>query len=493
MTPVDLCVLGGGVTGLGLARLAARHGLSVVLVERGDLVSGASSATSHLLHGGLRYLEHGHFALVREALRERAALLRMAPSLAQPVRFLAPVRRSDRVRPWKLRVGLALYDVLAGSGGLSPHAWAGGARAVALEPALSADGLLGCGLYSDAVVDDARLGIAVAEDAAAHGARLMPQAGLVSARPASEPRGGCLLEVRRADGALSQIAARVLVNATGAWSDATRRELLRSLTPGEPDPAPRLAPSRGVHLVYPALTRSHAVISLAADGRAWFVVPFAGRSLVGTTEVVVGSPPPAEAALPTVDEIRYLHAATQRLLPGAGEPRPLAVYSGLRPLLAAEVSGGAASREHAVFDDGAFLSVAGGKYTTFRAIAAEALRHVLARLGRGADRIDDRPVPLPAPAAGEPEPQQAGADAAERQFALRLDDVMRRRTRLWLRDDRGLGVAAQVADGMARRLGWSPERQREERDHYEHLVHTEQDLLARALAAHAPLHDGART
>lgn len=472
------------MTGLGLARLAARHGLSVVLLDRADLVSGASSATSHLLHGGLRYLEHGHFALVREALRERAALLRMAPSLAQPVRFLAPVRRGDRVRPWQLRVGLALYDALAGRSGLSPHAWAGGTRGVALEPSLAADGLLGCGLYSDAVVDDARLGIAVAEDAAAHGAQLLPHCTLTSARPADEPGAGCALEVRQADGTLLALTARVLVNATGAWSDATRRELLRTLTPGVPDPAPRLAPSRGVHLVYPALTQSHAVISLAADGRAWFVVPFAGRSLVGTTESAVSSPPTPEATVATVEEVRYLHAATQRLLPGARHARPLAVYAGLRPLLAADASVGAASREHAVFDDGAFLSVAGGKYTTFGAIAADVLRHVLERLGRAAERIDASQTPLPAPAAGEPDPQQVGADAAERTFALHLDDVMRRRTRLWLRDDRGLSVAAAVAEGLARRLGWSPERQREECDHHEHRVRAEQDLLARALAQH---------
>lgn len=483
MTPVDLCVLGGGVTGLGLARLAARHGLSVVLADRADLVSGASSATSHMLHGGLRYLEHGHFRLVREALRERGTLLRMAPSLAQPTRFLAPVRRGDRVRPWQLRIGLALYDVLAGRS-LSPHAWASGAGGSALEPALAADGLLGTGLYSDAVVDDARLGIAVAEDAAAHGARLLPHTELTSARPTSEPRGGCVLELRASDGTTQTVTTRVLVNATGAWSDATRRALLRTLTPGTTDPAPRLAPSRGVHLVYPALTRTHAVISLAADGRAWFVVPFAGRSLVGTTESPVTSPPTSEAAIATLEEVRYLHTATMRLLPGAADARPIAVFAGLRPLLAADSLVGSASREHALFDDGAFLSIAGGKYTTFRAMAEDALRAVLGRLGRAAERVHDALEPLPAPPVGDIEPQQLGAEAAERLFARKLEDVMRRRSRLWLRDDRGLGAAPAVCEGLARRLGWSPERQREACDHYEHLVRGEQDLLARALAPH---------
>ncbi len=477
----DVGVLGGGVTGLGLARLAARHGLSVVLADRGDLASGASSATSHMLHGGLRYLEHGHFSLVRESLRERATLLRMAPALAQPVRFLAPVRRGDRVRPWQLRAGLVLYDLLAGRRTLSRHAWAPAATAVSLEPALEPADLAGTGLYSDVVMDDTRLAIAVAEDAAAHGARLMPHTTLIAARPAAEPRGATTLELRDGEGATHAVTVRVLVNATGAWSDATRRDLVRMRTPGAPDPAPRLAPSRGVHLVYPPLTRSHAVLSLAADGRAWFVVPFAGRSLVGTTETPVGSPPGEGDGEPSREEIRYLHEATTRLLPGAGGRRPLAVYAGLRPLIAAGGEVGSASREHAVLEDGVCLTVTGGKYTTFRAIAEEALEAVLSRLGRGSERVHDPCDPLPAPRALEHDPQALGADATERSFARRLEDVMRRRSRLWLGDDRGLTEAPAVAEGMARRLGWAPERQREELDRYEHAVRREQDLLARAL------------
>ncbi len=481
MTTVDLGVLGGGVTGLGLARLAARHGLSVVLVDRSDLASGASSATSHMLHGGLRYLEHGHFALVRESLRERGTLQRMAPSLAQPTRFLAPVRRGDRVRPWQLRAGLALYDLLAGRERLAPHAWAPGASGASLEPALEPAGLLATGLYSDVVVDDTRFAIAVAEDAAAHGARLLPHTTLIAARPTTEPKGATALELRDADGASQTIAVRVLVNATGAWSDATRRDLVRMRTPGAPDPAPRLAPSRGVHLVYPALTRSHAILSLAPDGRAWFVVPFAGRSLVGTTETALASPPPDGSSAPSIDEIRYLHEATKRLLPGAGGQRPIAVYSGIRPLLAAGGEVGSASREHAVLEDGVCLTVTGGKYTTFRAIAEEALEAVLARLGRDLERVHDPRTPLPVPRALDDDPQALGADAAERTFARRLEDVMRRRSRLWLGDDRGLASAPAVAEGLARRLGWSPEHQREELDRHEHSVRSERDLLARAL------------
>src|SRR5438876_11006445 len=149
--PLDLLILGGGIVGAGIARLAARNGLTVALVERGDLASGTSSISSHMLHGGLRYLEHGRLHLVRESLTERAALSRMAPSLARPRRFLVPLYRGDRVRPWKLRAGLMLYDFLAGTRGLAPHVLARARDALGLEPALSPAGLPAAGLYSDVV------------------------------------------------------------------------------------------------------------------------------------------------------------------------------------------------------------------------------------------------------------------------------------------------------------------------------------------------------
>ena len=170
VTSFDVVVVGGGITGLGIARLAARNGFTVALLERGDLAQGASSASSHMLHGGLRYLEHGHFALVREALAERAAVSRMAPAFVRPTRFLIPFRRGDRRPPWKLRLGLAAYDAFAGRSGLAAHATVRRAEALKLEPDLEPQDLAGAGLYSDTVMDDAGLAIAVACDAARHGA-----------------------------------------------------------------------------------------------------------------------------------------------------------------------------------------------------------------------------------------------------------------------------------------------------------------------------------
>ena len=484
MTATDLVILGGGITGLGIARLASRNGWTVTLVEREDLASGASSASSHMLHGGLRYLEHGRLGLVREALAERSALAKMAPTLTNPVRFLVPITRGSRLPAWKLRAGLALYDMLAGRAALAPHAMARATEALAIEPALARDGLLGAGLYSDGVMDDARLAIAVARDAAAHGARLLTRTSLVSVRPSAASPGAHDVVLRDIDTrSESVLTTRLFVNATGAWSDATRLELLRMLRPGAADPQLQLRPSRGVHLVYPALTRGHGLlVTAAADGRVFFVVPFAGRSLVGTTEIETLSPPEPAQCAASLDEIRYLASEVARVLPGAAAVRPLAVMSGVRPLLR-PASGGAgdASREHRVIDDGPLLTIAGGKWTTFRVMARDLLAVAAQRLGRDPHRITDATDALPAPPHASLDAAALGAHAAEAQFAKRLHDVMRRRSTLWLADDHGHAAAPAVCGALARRLGWAPERERDELDAWHAHVAENQALLARAL------------
>ncbi len=479
----DVVVLGGGVTGLGVARLAARAGWPVALIERDDLACGASSASSHMLHGGLRYLEHGQFGLVREALAERAAVTRMAPALSHPVRFMVPLARGGRLRPWKLRAGLWLYDVLAGRAGFSARGWATPRAALALEPDLEPRGLLGAGLYSDGVMDDARLAVAVARDAAAHGAEILTRRELIVARPCAEAAGEFVLSVRdRETREERELRCRAIVNATGAWTDATRVVLSRALTPGAPDPRPLLRPSRGTHLVYPALTRGHGVlVTAASDGRAFFVVPFAGRSLVGTTEVETASPPSPDDTEPTPDEIRYLASEVARVLPGAAASRPLAAFAGVRPLLDSGGAVGSASREHRVVTEGPVVTTAGGKYTTFRVMARDTLAAVARLLGR-----EDAPparddVPLPAPFAAAGDAGALGAHAAGEEFARSLADTLRRRSTHWLEDDHGLAAAPGVAAGMARRLGWSPEREREEVDRWEADVRAGDERIARAL------------
>jgi len=478
MTTYDAVVVGGGITGLGIARLAARNGLSVALVERGDLGSGASSASSHMLHGGLRYLEHGDFVLVSEALRERAAVSRMAPTLARPTRFMIPLYRGDRRPPWMVRIGLFAYDAFAGRSTFARHGMVRRPEALALEPDLAAEGLKGAGLYSDAVMDDARLAVAVGMDAAAHGAVLHNYTEAIGLRP-SDPDHFEILARDRLSGAEMALRARVIINATGPWGDRTRAALLGSLRPGNIDPAPVLRPSRGVHLVFPRLSRTHGILLFArSDGRVFFVIPFGEHSLVGTTEVEVISPLRDEDVRPSVEEIRYLRDELARVLPKAAEAPALAVLSGVRPLLASTGSISAATREHKVLDDGPMLTVVGGKYTTFRVIARDTVKALIDKLKRGGPAPRDSIAPLPR----LPEPTEAleafAEAAAQTTWARRVEDVIRRRSRLWLTPDRGRVAAPRVAAGLAKALGWSAERARaEQREYFASLEHEDRLLL----------------
>ena len=477
VTSFDLVVVGGGITGLGVARLAARNGLTVAVLERSDLASGASSCTSHMLHGGLRYLERGHFALVREALSERAAVSRLAPAFVRPTRFLIPLRRGDRRLPWKLRLGLAAYDLFAGRAGLAPHAMVRRAEALRLEPELRSKGLAGAGLYSDTVMDDAALAVAVARDAAAHGAQIWTYTEAIGARPVED--GVEMLARDTLEGGERRIRGRAVVNAAGAWADGVRTTLLRALTPGAVDPAPLLRPSRGIHLVFPPLTRGHALLFFAgADDRVLFVVPFGPRSLVGTTEVETPSPPTTDAREPSTEEVRYLRHALARILPGPAEQPPLAVTAGLRPLLASTDPVGSASREHRVIADGPLVTIVGGKYTTFRVMARDTLACVVRRLGKDNLALRDPMAPLPAPVAGAS--IESLAEWAVDAFARRIEDVVRRRSALWLEPDRGRLAAPRVGAVLARRLGWSPSRLREELDSFHGALEREERFLRAA-------------
>jgi len=475
----DLAVLGGGITGLGIARLAARNGFSVALFERADLAAGASSASSHMLHGGLRYLEHARFSLVHESLLQRAELVAMAPSLARPQRFLVPLYRSGRVGPFKLDIGLRIYDAFAAKSGFAPHAMARAKEALTLEPGLERSGLRGAGLFSDAVMDDARLAIAVARDAADHGAHIHTYTEFVGARPG--PEGTVDLELRdHVDERSFDARARVVVNATGAWTDAVRTRLFRALRPGQRDPQPLLRPSRGIHLVYPALTRGHGLLLLAADGRACFAIPFAGRTLVGTTEVETDSPPAPGDWRPTLEEVRYVRRTLAQALPATKDLPPLAVYSGLRPLLRSDDRVGDASREHAVIEEHGVITIAGGKWTTFRVMARHALAAAARRLGRTGRKLVDPVEPLPAPLADGIETDPLARFAVAEEMARRVPDVVRRRTTLWLADDGGRSAATRVAAAMAGVLGWSPERTHDEFQRYDAALAEDERLLAAA-------------
>jgi glycerol-3-phosphate dehydrogenase len=374
--PFDLLVLGGGITGAGVALDATLRGFRVALIDKGDFASGTSSASSKLVHGGLRYLEHGDFRLVYEALHERRRLLANAPHLVRPLRFVLPFYEGTRVPPWKWRAGLLLYDLLAGRGNLRRS------RARPLPdlrrefPGLRRDGLGGGADYYDAQMDDARLCIEVLRTAAEAGACV---ANYVEAT-AFETAGGRIAALRARDhlgGAEFVIRARLVLNATGPWVDHVCR------LAGD-DSGPHLRPTKGVHLVTPDRgLRAAFTLLHPDDGRVLFVIPWMGKTLIGTTDTDYDAPP--ETLTVTAGEVEYLlrahnHYFSPPLVPGD----VLGAFAGLRPLLRSRPGEPSSlSREfHLFWSPSGLLTAAGGKYTTYRHMAELITDAVSARLGR---------------------------------------------------------------------------------------------------------------
>jgi glycerol-3-phosphate dehydrogenase len=381
----DLAIVGGGITGAGVALDAALRGFRVALIDKGDFASGTSSVSSKLVHGGLRYLEHAELHLVHEALKERRLLLRNAPHLVRPLRFVIPFYEGARVAPWKWTLGLSVYDLLAGADNLRPsrHLSRHGLRDE--FPLLRTGGLVGGADYHDAQMDDARLCVEVVRTAALHGACV---ANYVEAT-GFEREGGRITGVRAADRAGGEdlvIRARQVLNAAGPWVDAVCR--LAGDTSG-----PHLRPTKGVHLVLPDLgLRSAFLLLHRADGRVFFVIPWcpAGppglvgtKTLVGTTDTACDDSPDALAVTPA--DVDYLLAGFRHHFGQAPQgSEVLGAFVGLRPLIRSRPGEPSAlSREFRVFESpSGLLSVAGGKYTTYRRMAEVITDAVADRLGR---------------------------------------------------------------------------------------------------------------
>jgi glycerol-3-phosphate dehydrogenase len=377
----DLAVIGGGATGCGVALDAAARGFSVVLLEAEDFAKGTSSRATKLVHGGVRYLAQGNVSLVREALHERATLLANAPHLAQPLAFVMPTYKL-----WEAPfygVGLKMYDALAGSRGLGDTEFLSASRTRELLPNVQPRGLAGGVKYWDGQFDDARLAIALARTAAAKGAvvlnhcavtSLVREDGLVVGVTARDAIGGAEL----------RIAAKCVVNATGVWVDAVRdmdRDEGAAHKPGI------VAPSQGVHLVVDRafLPGTHALlVPKTADGRVLFAVPWLGKTILGTTDTprddIVREPTPFK------EEVEFILRESARYLaktPARADVR--SVWVGLRPLVKA---GGdddgentkALSREHTVLvGRSGLVTVTGGKWTTYRAMAEDVLERCFDR------------------------------------------------------------------------------------------------------------------
>lgn len=456
----DILVIGGGITGCGIALDAASRGLKVGLIERDDFSSGTSSKSSKLIHGGLRYLRQLQFKVTLEASREKARLKKLAPHLIEDLPFLLPLW-TRAARPM-ISSGLWIYDAAAGFPKGLIHKHLSRAETLSILPGLHEDGLRGGFLYYDARADDCRLVLHVARKAAELGAVLangLPATGFLK-------KGGRIVGVRTRD---FDIAARTVINASGVWCDEVRAV-------DDPRAGRTIRPSKGVHLIVPTrrLGLRSAAMLPAADNRIVFLIPQGDRAIVGTTDTDYAGPidrPRAESS-----DIDYLLAVVNANLPKARLQRSdlLSSYAGLRPLLldGADVPS-KASREHHLFESrSGLITITGGKLTTWRLMAKE----VVDRLTR--TRCRTHQVALYATDGRDPLSRAYGSEAArivdraplldglpyvwgevdhavDREMARSLSDVLCRRMRVALyAEDRGAGIALPVAERMAARLGW---------------------------------------
>jgi len=474
----DVLVVGGGATGLGIAVDAASRGYRTALLEQGDFAESTSSKSTKLIHGGVRYLRSGELGLVRESLRERRRLLRNAPGLVRAQAFVVPAYRCcDRLL---YGAGLTVYDLLGGAAGpaMSRTRHLSAAAARERVPNLSPAGLRGATLYWDGQFDDARLAVALARAAHAHGAAV---ANHVRAEAFLKEDGRVCGVVARdgIGGREFEVWARVVVSATGVFTDEVRRL-------DDPDAEPLVVPSQGIHLVLERefLGGDTAImIPGTDDGRVLFAIPWRGRLLLGTTDT--GDVPTAMNPRPLAEEIDYLLDHAGRFLarpPGRSDIR--SCFAGLRPLVRPGGPGkgrrgktSKISRSHYLTETASGLVlIAGGKWTTYRQMAEDAVDFAAAKAG-----LEPRPCATKhlslAPEGSETDPAAADRydpalpldperlrQAVVEEMAMTLDDVLSRRTRCTSLDAEACEriaprVAAEVAVLLGRDEAWASDQE----------------------------------
>ena len=371
----DLLVIGGGITGAGVALDAALRGLRVALIDKGDFASGTSSISSKLVHGGLRYLEYGAFGLVYDSLRERRRLLQNAAHLVHPLRFVLPFYDGARVPSWKQRLGLTLYDLLAGPDNLRRSRTHPLARLHRDCPDLQTQGLHGGAEFFDAQMDDARLCIEVVRTAAMQGAVVANYVEAITFEKSEGLIRGVRALSRHEDREIV-IRARQTLNAAGPWGDAVRQ------LAGD-DAGSALRPTKGVHILAPGRGLVAAFLLMhPGDGRVFFVIPWMGKTLIGTTDTVCDDAPDNVGVAPA--DVEYLLQGHNRyFLPQLSSTGLLGSFVGLRPLVQTHPGDPSAlSREFSLSASrSGLLTLSGGKYTTYRRMAEVAVDAVVRRLG----------------------------------------------------------------------------------------------------------------
>jgi glycerol-3-phosphate dehydrogenase len=512
----DVLVVGGGITGAGVARDAAMRGLRTALVEKDDFASGTSSRSSRLVHGGVRYLEHGDLRLVFEASHERRVLRRLAPHLVRPLAFTWPVYAGARIARWKLAAGLTLYDLLATFRNVARHERLNAAGVLRREPRLLSRDLRGGARYWDALTDDARLTLATARSAIAAGATVVNHARVTALVHEGERVAGAQI-VDELEGGEVQVTATVVVNATGPWSDETER-LAGAL-------AQAVHGSKGVHLMVPRRrVRNEAALTLLTpqDGRVFFVLPAGDFAVIGTTDTFEPADPDEVRA--SSRDVDYLLEAANHFFPAAQLDRDdvITAWAGLRPLVASDASAddpGAVSREHAVTERvPGLVRITGGKLTTYRVMARDGVDAVQRSLGVRVTRSPTADAPLAGGGLADPlkdigaattltgdaavagrlvhahgdewravwslaEREAALAErieptrpfvlaelrwAVERELAFTLADLLIRRIPIAFETrDHGRSAARRVAPLVAEWLGWDADRLGRELERYE--------------------------
>ena len=508
--PWDLIIIGGGITGAGILALAARSGVRTLLLEKADFASGTSSRSSKMVHGGLRYLKNMHIKLTRESVRERQRLLAAAPGLIDPLGFIYPIYEGGHPSPWVMGIGLGIYTRLSPDAG--DYQRLDEVDIGLLAPGLKLHNLERGYRYLDAKTDDARLVLRVLHDGLRAGqgrAVALNYAAVVGLLK----DGGevCGVAVRNEEtGETAEARARLVISAVGAWADELRREI---------GGKKRLRPLRGSHLyfglerfpVYQAIAFSHP-----DDGRPVFVYPWEGVALVGTTDVNHSLPLDAEAAI-SVEEADYLLRAVQTHFPGLELTKRdvLTTQAGVRPVVdTGRADPSAESRDHVVWPEGGLLTVTGGKLTTFRLIAIDALREahrmhpeipepdaeakvletfdpgqeipgverdaarrLWGRYGAAAPCLAARFPDLLLPIPGTPYLWAELAWAAGHEPVYHLDDLLLRCFRFGiLLPDGGESLLARMGPLLKGHLGWTEEHWNEEAGRYRRIRATAHGL-----------------
>jgi glycerol-3-phosphate dehydrogenase len=543
-TSFDLIVVGAGINGAGIARDAVIRGLRVLLLDKGDIASGTTSWSTRLIHGGLRYLEHREVGLVRESLREREVLMRIAPHLVRPLEFMIPIYRGDERGPRLIRLGMVAYDALSMDKSLERHRMLTAAETLEREPGLNPRGLRGGAFYFDAQAEyPERLAVENALDARRQGAVVVPYAEVESLMLTGNRV--CGVRFRDVfDGAVHQARGALVVNASGPWAD----HLLRDVDGAGP---PRIGGTKGSHLVvgpFPGAPKEALYIE-AEDGRPYFVVPWNGLFLIGTTDRRYTGD--LDRVVADDEEIEYLISETNAKIPGAGLSRDsvLYTYSGVRPLPhVTDVREGGITRRHIIEDHAendprvaGLVTIIGGKITTYRSLAEQTVDRVFAKLGRRSPKCRTGELPLPGGAvqdfdafraqfiatSGVPRPAaerllriygsravevldvvaddpdllqpldpETGAIRAEVLFAFRaelaqgLDDLLLRRTMVGYNSHVAIGADEAAAEVARRHLAWDEDRAREEVERYRRAIARYRPRDLRAATARRPRRRG---